>query len=662
MRLSSFRLRTPTLVGPFVAVFGLGALTSGCESTEEGGITEEEAPLTDLDILLEGAPDPSKLPDEPKSDAIYPKQFDLVATQSPVRNQASRGVCSIFSTVALMEHLYIKEGTLKNPDFSEHYLQWSVKAEVKAYTNTEGSNADRNLEAISRFGIVDEATSPYQTSRWSVSQDPRCTGKEQPVVCYTNGDPTDAVKAAKKWKLPRARYVSNRRNSIKAFMFQNKQAVTAGMPFYYQSWNHRGGPLPVNGEYSRQGYILYPNAKDIETAKEKPAGHSILIVGWDDDLEVPTVDETGAVVTDADGKPVTEKGFFLIKNSWGTGNFGTSNKFGAGYGWLSMKYVEQFANLNGADVPKVDLGPEACDDTKDNNYNGLVDCEDIDSCGKNGACQTAQRVYEAKPAAAIPDNTPAGLTNQLGVDVAGQITEGWVEVDVAHTFIRDLELAVTLPSGKTLTLYNRNDQSGRDMRRRFLLPALVGETPAGTWTLKVVDHSKGDTGKLNRWAIGLSVSGGGLIELCNDGQDNDNNGQADCLDAACASDASCASTGPATLVEISEAGLSIPDQSTTGVKSVLRLGGSGTVTDVAVEVEITHSYRGDLTVTLIHPDGTMAKLLDQQGGSAADVDARFTTAAFNGKKAAGDWTLWVVDGFSGDTGTLEVWLLEVDVK
>jgi len=37
-------------------------------------------------------------------------------------------------------------------------------------------------------------------------------------------------------------------------------------------------------------------------------------------------------------------------------------------------------------------------------------------------------------------------------------------------------------------------------------------------------------------------------------------------------------------------------------------------------------------------------------------------SAFNGRPAAGTWKLVVSDGFAGDTGTLDAWLLEVDVK
>lgn len=641
--------------------FALALAASACDDAGEG-ISEEEAALSDLSVLLDGAPSPDKLPDEPKSDAIYPAKFDLVALQSPVRNQASRGVCSIFSTVALMEHLYIKEGSVKNPDFSEQYLQWSVKTEVAAYTTTEGSNADRNIEAISRFGIVDEVAWPYQTSSWGTTQDARCTGKDRPVICYTNGEPSETVKAAKKWKLPAARWVANRRQSIKAFMAQNKQAVVAGMPFYYQSWNHRGGSLPVNGAYARKGYILFPNAKDIEVSEAKPAGHSILIVGWDDDLEVPIVDETGAVVSDADGKPVTEKGFFLIKNSWGTSNFGIENPFGAGYGWLSMKYVEKYAYLNGADVPRVDLGPEACDDGKDNNYNGLVDCEDVDGCSAQSACKTAQKVFEVKPGQPIPDNSTTGVSTELDVNLSGPATEVWVEVEITHPFIRDLELVLTLPSGQTATLYNRNDQAGRNMKRRFLLPKLVGEEVAGTWSLRVIDHSAGDTGRITRWALGLSASSGALVEVCGDGHDNDGNGDADCLDAACAGEAACQSTGPGTFDGFSDDEVAIPDQSPAGAKSTITLTGDGVITGVNVELDIAHSYRGDLTVSLIHPDGTVATLVDRAGGGTANVSGSFTTSAFDGKRSAGVWTLWAVDHFSGDTGSIKAWMLEVDVQ
>lgn len=35
-----------------------------------------------------------------------------------------------------MEHLYIKEGTITDPDVSEQYQQWSTKFLLKVFTHT----------------------------------------------------------------------------------------------------------------------------------------------------------------------------------------------------------------------------------------------------------------------------------------------------------------------------------------------------------------------------------------------------------------------------------------------------------------------------------------------------------------------------------------------
>ena len=39
------------------------------------------------------------------------------------------------------------------PDFSEQYLQWSVKFQLGDYTWTDGSNADSNLNAINQVPL-----------------------------------------------------------------------------------------------------------------------------------------------------------------------------------------------------------------------------------------------------------------------------------------------------------------------------------------------------------------------------------------------------------------------------------------------------------------------------------------------------------------------------
>jgi hypothetical protein len=471
--------------------------------------------VSDLDALLEGAPEQISLPDELKADQNFPKQFDLVALQSPVKSQGSRGVCSIFSTVALMEHLYMKEGAV-SPDFSEQHLQWSVKSELGRFKHTSGSNGSANIEAISRFGVVEESVMPYESSPWSAADDPACAKKsdedeeETPTFCFTNGDPSEEVMSAPRFKLPYgSRWVSSRVNNIKAFLYENESAVVAGMTFFYQSWNHGRSELPVSSAYKTAGYVLYPTAKDKELSEAKRAGHSILIVGWDDELEVPVRDENGKPVLDDNGNEVTERGFFLFKNSWGTSAFGTTNPFGAGYGWLSMRYVEEYASVVSARPPNESL-VERCDDQLDNNFDGLTDCADV-ACAEAPSC----RVEPSNPEGAlsqslevgeqVPDNSEEGLVSALTMSAEGVIESLTLTAEITHSYRGDLTLTLTSPEGQTLTLWDREGRNAEDLSLELELPNFAGAQLKGEWLLHVYDTAEGDVGTLERWGLKATI-------------------------------------------------------------------------------------------------------------------------------------------------------------
>jgi len=345
------KLRASCVATLLLASACVGGSIDGSSTTDPGvAPVDDEFPVSDHDPLFDGAPANDSLP-VLSSRAALPRQFsELVAEQSPVKSQGRRGVCSIFATVALMEHLYIKEGSVPDPDFSEQYLQWSAKNQVGAFANTEGSNANVNLQAIRQFGIVTEDKSPYESLPWNTSNDPACTGGEGlPTRCYTNGDPPQAARDAQKWKLPRGRFLNNR--SIKAHLRDKRTAVVVGFTFFYQAWNHRASTLPVNAEAWARGAVIYPNETDKQASLEHRAGHAVVIVGWDDDHEEPIRDENGDPVLDASGNPVMEKGFYIFKNSWGTWSFGVDNPYGAGYGYISMRYVDEYANAYVSDVP-----------------------------------------------------------------------------------------------------------------------------------------------------------------------------------------------------------------------------------------------------------------------------------------------------------------------
>jgi hypothetical protein len=489
---------------PWLLLLSLPLVAAACADPDDGPSPyDDDYAVSGLDPLFQGAPNNDDLPEEGKADAVYPRRFtELLSSQSPVKSQGSRGVCSIFATVALMEHLYLKEGSLPNPDFSEQFLQWSAKAEARGFTTTEGSSAEVNLRAVSQFGIVGERDWAYQSTRWTATNDPACTGGEsQPVRCYTNGEPPASALAARRWKLPSGKWVRSTASSIKAHLTSKKTAAVAGMTFFYQAWNHRRSELPVNSEYWRQGYVLYPNARDKELSLAKRAGHAILIVGWDDDLEVPVVDERGEVVRDAAGKPVVEKGFWIFKNSWGTGSFGVDNPHGDGYGMLSMRYVQEFGTVYVSGVPTVALPAEACDSGLDEDLDGAVDCDDTD-CAGAAICQPEPQVrtYTAAPNLSIPDNAPAGVASTIAVADAGVVGAATVTVDIAHTYRGDLEVRL-VHAGTTIVLHDNTGAGDDNLQATFDLPAMAGKALAGDWVLQVADTAAVDTGTLRGWSL-----------------------------------------------------------------------------------------------------------------------------------------------------------------
>ena len=91
------------------------------------------------------------------------------------------------------------------------------------------------------------------------------------------------------------------------------------------------------------------------------------------------------------------------------------------------------------------------------------------------------------------------------------------------------------------------------------------------------------------------------------------------------------------------------------------MSGAGNVSSLTVSLDITHTWRGDLVVTLISPAGTQYALSDRSGGSADNIvltDVPVT--AFDGETAAGAWHLKVQDLATYDVGTLNSWSLTIN--
>ncbi len=490
-----------------VAVMSL-PLFAACAAEDDSLPTNEDgdAPLSE-DNVNAGAPDNDSLPDDNKADAIYPAKFEI-GDQSPVKSQGSRGVCSIFASMALVENLYIKAGMpVADADFSEQHLQWSAKFEQRAFMNTEGSNAEDNLEAAVRFGVIPEAAWRYESFPWTAANDPECGAENnKPTKCYTNGEPPESARTAQRYKLPRKRWVNT--NSIKAAIYDKKVGVNVGMTFFYQSWNHRRSTLPTSNALWRKGVVTYPNAKDKQVSLENRAGHAIHLIGWDDNMEVESRDEAGNPIL-VNGVAKKEKGFWLFKNSWGTGSFGVDNEYGDGYGWISYQYVKEYGRAVTADLPTLVTPREVCDDGvgADEDGDGQANCADAD-CAEHPACDTSggdvSRSYSATPNISIPDNSPTGVSSTIQVSDTGTITDAKLSLSITHTYRGDLK--VTLTKGTdTIVVHDRTGGSADDLSVMELsLPALSGKPLAGTWTLTVADNARLDTGTLASWSLDVT--------------------------------------------------------------------------------------------------------------------------------------------------------------
>lgn len=119
------------------------------------------------------------------------------------------------------------------------------------------------------------------------------------------------------------------------------------------------------------------------------------------------------------------------------------------------------------------------------------------------------------------------------------------------------------------------------------------------------------------------------------------------------------STAPAT---------AIPDNDQAGVTTTLNVPQMCTITDIQVDVDVSHTWKGDVTLTLTDPSGaTTVTLHNRTGGSNDNIIGNYPTSltpdgdltTFNGIQAMGDWTLFASDSVGGDTGTVNSWGLRL---
>ena len=114
--------------------------------------------------------------------------------------------------------------------------------------------------------------------------------------------------------------------------------------------------------------------------------------------------------------------------------------------------------------------------------------------------------------------------------------------------------------------------------------------------------------------------------------------------------------------------LLIPDNDPQGISTPLNIDASGLLQSIHVQVDISHTYRGDLEVELESPAGTRAMLHTKKGGELDNLllditsDENVGLRAFQGESINGVWILHVRDLLQSDVGRLNNWQLTIDFE
>ncbi|MCP4502437.1 MAG: hypothetical protein GY822_20995 [Deltaproteobacteria bacterium] len=135
--------------------------------------------------------------------------------------------------------------------------------------------------------------------------------------------------------------------------------------------------------------------------------------------------------------------------------------------------------------------------------------------GGTGGQTSGPIAMAATPNLSIPDNDPEGAADVLSISRSGKLKDISVELDLKHTYVGDLNVALEAPDGTTVTLHKRGGSSRDDIAGTYGtngdlsayddLEDLKGLEVNGDWTLKIVDMAGQDVGKLVSWGLNIDV-------------------------------------------------------------------------------------------------------------------------------------------------------------
>jgi len=165
--------------------------------------------------------------------------------------------------------------------------------------------------------------------------------------------------------------------------------------------------------------------------------------------------------------------------------------------------------------------------------NGMVTFDNVSGAGgdttRNVTLDVGRYTYVATDLPlSINDNSTT--TSTIVVSDAYCIGDTDIELDLTHTFVGDLIVEVTSPSGTVVRLHDRSGGSDDNLHMYYdeqggdlpdgpgTMADWIGEIVTGTWTMTVSDNAGADTGTFDHWALKIASSGDSCPPVANDVQ------------------------------------------------------------------------------------------------------------------------------------------------
>jgi subtilisin family serine protease len=108
--------------------------------------------------------------------------------------------------------------------------------------------------------------------------------------------------------------------------------------------------------------------------------------------------------------------------------------------------------------------------------------------------------------------------------------------------------------------------------------------------------------------------------------------------------------------------LAVPDFNKDGVTNTISVTDDVRIESIQIEVSVSHANAGELAVELISPNNKRSVLVHMNNsldGTTNMTAYKFLTNKFYFESSLGDWKIKIIDGRSGNSGTLTAWKLKI---